>query len=145
MNRIKVRNINAEQVKAALNNMQPAVVEFYESEDKSFLKVNDWENLQSQLMTVEQIQLQKRAMKTQRYQANMNYIALQNNYFLPPNHYGQMPGIVPGMMDQIQPNPYMMQQPMGQINLPPFQQNFMPGVNQQFQAPTEEANQQAQN
>ncbi len=95
-------------------------------------------------MTIEQILNQKRAIKTQRYQANMNYIALQNNYFFTPNHYGQMPGMMPGMMDQMQPNPYMMP-PMGQMNMPPFQQNFMTGMNnQQFQAPNEEANQQAQ-
>lgn len=74
----------------------------------------------------------------------MNYIALQNNYFFPPNQYGQMPGMMPGMMEPMQPNPYMMQPPMGQMNLPPFQQNFMPGVNPQFQAPIEESNQQEQ-
>ena len=75
----------------------------------------------------------------------MNYIGLQNNYFFTPNHYGQMPaGMMPGMIDQMQPNPYNMQ-PMGQMNLPPFQQNFIPGMNQQFQATTEETNQQAQN
>jgi len=91
-------------------------------------------------MSVEQILTQKRAMKNQRYQANMNYIALQNNYFFPPNNgypYPQMAGMMPGMIDQMQPNPYMMSQ-MGQMNLPPFQQNFMPGMNPQFQAPQEE-------
>jgi hypothetical protein len=118
--------------------MQPAVVEFYESEGKNYLKVIDWQNLQSQLMTIEQIQQQKRVMKTQRYQANMNYIALQNNYFFTPNQYGQMPGMMPGMIDQMQPNPYNMMPQMGQINLPPFQQNFMPAMNPQFQAPKED-------
>lgn len=126
--------------------MNPSPIEFYESEGKNYLKINDWQNLQSQLMTVEQIQLQKRAMRNQKYQSNMNYIALQNNYFFPPNnpyHMGQMPGVMPGMMEQIQPNPYMMP-PMGQMNLPPFQQNFMPGMTPQFQAPQEDVNQ-AQN
>jgi len=82
-------------------------------------------------------------MKNQRFNANMNYIALQNNYFFPPNNqypYSQVPGMMPGM-EQMQPNPYMMP-PMGQMNLPPFQQNFMPGMNPQFQNPQEDSNQQ---
>jgi len=106
------------------------------------LKIYDWQNLQTQLMTIEQIQMQKRAMKTQRYQSNMNYIALQNNYFFPPNNpyqMGQIPGMMPGMMEQMQPNPYMIPS-LGQMNLPPFQQNFMPGMTPQFQAPQEETN-----
>lgn len=91
--------------------------------------------------------MQKRALKNQRYQANMNYIALQNNYFFNPNQLGQMPGMMPGMIDPMQPNPYMMGQmpPMGQMNLPPFQQNFMPGMNPHFQVPKEDVNQQPQN
>lgn len=142
--RIKERGITVEQVKSAIANLQSSPVEFYESEGKNFLKVNDWQNLEPQLMTIEQIQMQKRAQKTQRYQSNMNYIALQNNYFFPPNNpyqIGQMPQMMPGMIDQIQPNPYIMP-PMGQMTIPPFQQNFMPGMNHQFQAPQEEASQQ---
>jgi len=126
-------------------------MEFIESEGKIYLKLNDWENLQSQLLTVEQIQMQRRALKSQRYQSNMNYIALQNNYFFPSNNPyqmgGQMPGVMPGMMEQIQPNPYMIQQPMGQMNLPPFRQNLMTGMTPQFQqaAPQEDVANQAQN
>ncbi len=91
-------------------------------------------------MSIEQILTHKRAMKNQRYHANMNYIALQNNYFFPPNNgynYPQMPG----MMDQMQLNPYMMPH-IGQMNLPPYQINYMQGMNPQIEVPQEENDQQ---
>ena len=147
MFRIQVRNISAEQVKLAISNLQPAIVEFYQNDGKNYLKINDWQNLQSQLITIEQIQMQKRSLKNQRYQANMNYVALQNNYFFTSNQFGQNQGMMAGVMDHMQPNPYMMEQmpPMGQINLTPYQQNFMPVMNPQFRVPNEDSDQQLQN
>lgn len=119
--------------------MNPPVVEFFESEGKNFLKIFDWENFQQNLISVEQIQSQKRAFKTQRYGGNMNYITLQNNYFFTPNNsypnYGDMSGMLL-KKDQCYYLPYTMPQ-MGFINVP-FQQNYMPGMNQQFQQPPQD-------
>jgi hypothetical protein len=103
-----------------------------------------------ELLSIEQIQTQKRSMRNQKYQ-NMNYIAMQNNYFFPPNNqYGQMGQMPQGMMpmdnmQQQQPNQYMMNQ-MGGMNMPFQQQNYgNPQMNQQFMAPQEEQNQPQQN
>lgn len=151
--RIKVRNITLDQIKTAAENIQPSIVEFYESEGKIYLNIKDWENLQTQLMSIEQILANKRQNKNQKYKANMNYIALQNNYFFPNNNpylMHQLPNMIPGGMDPMQPNPYMMP-PMGQMPHPQmnfvshFPQNFMTGMNPQFATSQEEANQQQQN
>ena len=98
-----------------------------------------------ELFSIEQIQSQKRSMRNQKYQ-NMNYIAMQNNYFFLPNtQYGQMGQMPQGMMpmDQQQPNQYMMHQ-MGGMNMPFQQQNYIPHMNQQF-VPQEENNLPQQN
>lgn len=92
-------------------------------------------------MTVDQIQSQKRALKIQKY-SNTNYIALQNNYFFPPNNSYQAVGQMPGMggFPMMEHNPYMMPHvapQMGQMNMP-FQHNFIPGMTQQFQQPPQE-------
>ena len=103
-----------------------------------------------ELFSIEQIQTQKRSMRNQKYQ-NMNYIAMQNNYFFPPNNqYGQQqqmgqmpPGMVPVMDNfQQQPNQYMMNQ-MGGMNNMQFQQNYNPQMNQQL--PPQEENTQQDN
>lgn len=89
-------------------------------------------------------------MKNQKF-ANMNYIALQNNYFFPPQsgyqQMGQMPGMIPSMMDQFQPNPYMMGQMPPQMGHMPYQQNLIQNnmVNQQFQQHEEVSNLEEQN
>jgi hypothetical protein len=134
-----------------VQNIQPPVVELYEGDAKCFLKILDWENLQTQLLPIDQILSQKRQNKNLRYKANMNYIALQNNYFFSNNNpyqMHQMPNMMQGGMDPMQPNPYMMP-PMGQMPHPQMNfvshlpQNFMPGMNPHFN-PNEEVNQQQQ-
>ena len=70
----------------------------------------------------------------------MNYIAMQNNYFFPPNNmYGQPqmmgqmhPGMFPMMDTFQQQNPYMMNQMNGMNMNIPFQQNFNNQMNQQY-------------
>jgi len=120
-----------------------AICELTEIEGVVFIRITQWGNME--LFSIEQIQSQKRSMRNQKYQ-NMNYIAMQNNYFFPPNtpfgqhqHMGQMPqGMMP--MDNFQqPNQYMMNQ-MGGMNMPFPQQNYNPQMNQQF-VPQEENNQ----
>ena len=107
-----------------------------------------------ELFSIEQIQSQKKNMRNQIYQT-MNYIAMQNNYFFPPNNqYGnlqQMGHMSQGMMPMDynfqQPNQYMMNQ-MGGMNMPfPLQQqNYYPQgqVNQHFVAQAQEENNQSQ-
>lgn len=115
-------------------------MELCEIEGKTYIKLNEWEVIQGHLLTVDQIQTQKRALKNQKY-SNMNYVGMQNNYFFPQNngqqfHYGsnQMPGVLQPMMEQYQGNPYVMghmPHQMGQINMN-YQQNYIQNMNQQY-------------
>jgi len=145
-NKIKQRGFTLEQVRESVTNLGAENFEIVEIEGVVNIKISQWGNME--LFSIEQIQTQKRSMRNQKFQ-NMNYIAMQNNYFLPPNNqYGQMGQMPQGMMpmdnmQQQQPNHYMMNQ-MGGMNMPFPQQNYNPQMNQQF-VQQEENNQTQQN
>merc|ERR1712032_1335013 len=142
-NKIKQRGFTLDQVIESIKNLGTENFEITEVEGVQYIKIVQWANME--LFSIEQIQSQKRSMRNQKYQ-NMNYIAMQNNYFFPPNNqFGQMGQMPQGMMpmDNMQQQPYMMNQ-MGGMNMPFPQQNYNPQMNQQFM-PQEDNNQSHQN
>jgi len=147
-NKIKQRGFTLDQVREAVANLGSTICELVDIEGVLYIKITQWPNME--LISIEQIQSQKRNMRNQKYQ-NMNFIAMQNNYFFPPNNQygqqqmGQMPqGMMPMENFQQQPNQYMMHQ-MGGMNMPFPQQNFNPNppqMNQQFVQQEEQNTQQ---
>jgi len=118
-NKMKVNSVTIDKIQNILNEFDTTIETKVEGE-KLYLRNKNWETIKDKLLPIEKIQQQKK--KNNKIQ-NTNYVNMQNNYYYQVSPQYMNP------QQQMEFNPYMMQQMMG---MPQMQVPMHPSQYQQF-------------